>query len=306
MTVDKVRDLEPLGRFLYWIRERHEIYKRRLAGRPPPWTDDTILQTVFFTNPYRENDKVTVWFRTNVRDPLKNDPRVLLATVIFRWFNLPSTARVLTGVGGPGGKGDLLTNWDESEAVRRLGAVRERGEPVFTGAYLIKGKQGIGKVESVCGCISNVWRDRDRLVRVAEQATTMREVWAALTEYDHLGGFMSYEIVCDLRYTYLLMRATDVLTWCHPGPGATRGLMRLAGVTRLPKNKKGVQKRGGFRPPDDWQDRMQELRLEAEQRLCLPLEMREIEHSLCEWDKYERVLWDDGSPKRYYKGGTGK
>jgi hypothetical protein len=308
MTTDKVARLPPLDRFLYWIRERHAVYLRRKAGRPKPWTDDSVMQAVFFTNPYRENDKVTVWFREHVRDPLKEDDRVVMATVIFRWFNLPSTAVVLMGechpvTRKPARGRNLLLDWSRGEAVRRLAAVRSAGAmPVFTGAYLIKGKEGMGKVESVCDCITKVWDDRKSLLAAARAATTMEEVWAKLKTYDHLGGFMSYEIVCDLRYTKFLRDATDRRTWCHPGPGATRGLMRLDGIINLPKNKRGVQKRGGFRPPPDWQERIKELLKAAEARTGLRLEMREIEHSLCEWDKYERVLWNDGRSKRTYNG----
>ena len=31
--------------------------------------------------------------------------------------------------------------------------------------------------------------------------------------------------------------------------------------------------------------------------------MRDIEHSLCEYDKYMRALNNEGKIKRYYKGG---
>ena len=77
MLVADVLKLTPLERFLYWVRERHAIYLKKSAGLPPPWTDDEILQNYAFTNPYREHDRTTVWFRTHVRDPLQNDPAVI-------------------------------------------------------------------------------------------------------------------------------------------------------------------------------------------------------------------------------------
>ena len=33
-----------------------------------------------------------------------------------------------------------------------------------------------------------------------------------------------------------------------------------------------------------------------------PFELREIEHSLCEFDKYERIRLGQGRPKQKYKG----
>ncbi len=87
MLTTDVLKLTPTDRFLYWVRERHAITLRREAGAAKPWTDDEVLQNYFFTSPYRERDKTTTWFRTHVRDPLRDDPAVILATTIFRWFN---------------------------------------------------------------------------------------------------------------------------------------------------------------------------------------------------------------------------
>ena len=84
-------ELDPSPFFMF-ARERHNIYLRRQQGLPRPWTDDHILNTCRFTNVYRELDKTTVWFRERVREPLRSKPEVLLATVLFRWFN-----RILTG-----------------------------------------------------------------------------------------------------------------------------------------------------------------------------------------------------------------
>ena len=53
--------MENIERFCYWINERHAIYQKRAKGQPAPWTDDPILRDYKFTNPFRENDRVTVW-----------------------------------------------------------------------------------------------------------------------------------------------------------------------------------------------------------------------------------------------------
>ena len=59
MQTEKVKE------FYNWINERHRIYLKRLYKETPPWTDDPILQSYKFTNPFRENDRVTVWMRQN-------------------------------------------------------------------------------------------------------------------------------------------------------------------------------------------------------------------------------------------------
>lgn len=109
---------------MYWVAERHAIYLRRKAGEPKPWTDDPILQQFYFTNVYRELDKTTVWFRKNVREPLRDDLRVIFATAAFRWFNYIPTGEILRERG-------WLLNWNEADVVAELGARRDRGEQLF-------------------------------------------------------------------------------------------------------------------------------------------------------------------------------
>src|ERR1700730_3740631 len=49
--------------FFDWCRERHSVFEKRLAGQQFPWTDDPILTEYIFCNVFREQDKVTRWFR---------------------------------------------------------------------------------------------------------------------------------------------------------------------------------------------------------------------------------------------------
>lgn len=302
MKIEEVKKLSPLDRLIYWIRERHQIYLRRKAGKEKPWTDDEVLQRNFFTNPYRENDKVTVWFRDNIREPLRNDPRVLMATVIFRWFNLPETGELLWKYGEDvEGCMDLLTGWNKKLVLGLLRPLRDKGQKIFTGAFMINSPAGKPKLEAICDRIDAVWKDRERLLNDFHPAheATLQGAHKILTRYEGLGGFMAYEIVCDLRYTYLLENAPDKLTWCNPGPGAVRGLYRIL-ERDFPKGNNASS------PPlpKDWTEQTQRLLKIVQKRFpkMPPFEMREIEHSLCEWDKMERLLWGDGRAKRTYPG----
>lgn len=323
MKIEQVKKLTPLDRFLYWIRERHQIHLRRKTGMVKPWTDDEVLRTVFFTNPYRENDKVTVWFRENIREPLRDNPNVLFATIAFRWFNLPESAYdLVTGWRTPPndptiGKqyweeplvaDNLLVNWGRKRALGRLGSARDRGEKIFTGAYMINSPAGKPKLEAICDRIQQVWDNRDTLlqgwhrsIEEDEGGLTLQAAHKTLQQFDGMGGFMAYEVVCDLRYTYLLEDATDKLTWANPGPGAIRGMCRILGID-FPKGKNSH----GFTPSVkfDFQEEARKLLKIMQQRLpnMPPFEMREVEHSCCEFDKFERVLWGDGRPKRNYNG----
>ena len=288
MKIEKVAEMTEVNRFLYWIKERHKIYLKRLKGEKKPWTDDEVLQNYFFTNPYRENDKVSIWFRENVREPLRNDEEVLMATVIFRWFNRITTGEMLL-------KHNLLQRWQVNKAIK---ALRELAKslPVFTGAYMIKAGNGPPgcKIPNVCNAIQNIWGDRKNLIDKIEDSPSLEIAHRAFMEYPYLGGFMAYEIVTDLRHTYLLEDADDIMTWANPGPGCMRGLIRLQTGT-LPLQ---------YKKPKDVLETMRKLLIIVNRRLkgMPPFEMREIEHSLCEWDKYERALNQSGRLKRRYKG----
>jgi hypothetical protein len=301
MKIEQVGKLSALDRFFYWIHERHQIYLRRKAGQQKPWTDDEVLQKFFFTNPYRENDRVTVWFRENIREPLRNDPRVLFATVAFRWFNLPATGKFLMGIHDVGKKTrfGLLTNWDEESAIGYLAAHAGSGNKVFTGAYMVPAAPGTKKYEHACRWITNVWREKDRLLLAIFANGTLEGAHAVLAEMPWIGKFAAYEIVTDLRHTYLLENAPDIMTWANPGPGCIRGLYRLRGLPLSSRGNSDCLPR-----PDGWLEQMQELLALAQKRMPkMPkFEMREVEHSLCESDKYERARLGDGKLKRTYQG----
>jgi hypothetical protein len=304
MLISEVAKMSPTERFLYWIVERHAIHTRRLAGRPKPWTDDSVLQRYFFTNPYREHDKVTVWFRENVRGPMRDDPAVLFATVCFRWFNLPATGRLLMGADDLTGRSaNLLKEWDEPEAVRRLTHAWQDGDnPVFTGAYMIKAGNGPrgSKIPAVCAAITQAWRRREYLVQMCREEGTLEGTWRELRHLPHIGGFMAYEVVTDLRHTALLENAPDINSWCNMGPGAKRGMNRLLGRPAEAHIK-----------DKDWRSRCLELLAVCHEMLPASMpkfEMRDVEHSLCETDKMERGIdllvrgVDSGRLKRRYNG----
>jgi len=59
--------------FFKWMVDRHEIFLKKEEGRPKPWTQDKIFLENKFCNPFRENDKTTVWFRENIREPLRDN-----------------------------------------------------------------------------------------------------------------------------------------------------------------------------------------------------------------------------------------
>jgi hypothetical protein len=275
------RKEERLERFFYWIKERTEIQIKKDNKEPWPWTEDPILREYKFTNAYRENDRTTVWFRENIRDPLKNKPEVYMATIIFRWFNLIETGKTLI-------ENNLHLDWDPEEA--RIKILPQK--KWVTGAYMIKSPTGKNKVRGICETITNVWNQRQSFLKRSPW-NKLQEMNTYLEGYPFFGPFLAYEIVTDLRFTYIGKDAIDINTWANAGPGAMRGLNRIHGRPLDYTSKK-----------NDWCGEMKVLLdISPHYELGGLLELREIEHSLCEFDKYERVRTGLGAPRsKYYPG----
>ncbi len=258
-----------------------------------PWTKDPILQRYRFCNVFREDDKTTRWFATHVRDPHRHNPHVLAATVIFRWFNRIETGELLRSH-------DLMWSWDSLLARMVLANVH----PLVTGAFMVKTPGGMSKLEGLIWCIEQFLEEADQVSKSLTQLNfSLESATSLLTQFPFLGPFMAYEIVTDLRHTALLENAPDIMTWANPGPGAVRGAGRVAG--RGPD----YYNRQSGNDKDAVQHCMQRLLEMSRESGLWPFhwpqwEMREVEHTLCEFDKYERARLGQGRPKQLYRGGS--
>src|ERR1051325_10786125 len=117
----------PESLFWWWISERHAIYLKRARGDAKPWTTDPILQLYKFTNPFRENDRGTVWLRKAFLGPHRDDALDLLAFNIgwYRMFNWWGTGQTL----------GWQTDWNPARVTEVLTHAQDIGLQVFTGAH---------------------------------------------------------------------------------------------------------------------------------------------------------------------------
>lgn len=274
-----------------WITERHRIYLKKSAGQRPPWTEDETMQRFRFCNVFRELDSVTIWLREHWREPFAENDNLWIAMCLARQVNWPDT---LAEVGFP------EHGYDASAVQRRLEARKARGEKVYTGAYMISAPAGqyagMGKpeytAEVVVGALWEAREQFDALFAKGRQPS-MQEVHSWLRQFRGWGDFMGYEVVTDLRHTRYLRNAPDINTWAVAGPGAIRGLHRLHG---RPYKKSLTQKRACEEMCE-----LLELSKTALPDFIPPLELREIEHSLCETDKWLRVAAGQGRLRSKYQ-----
>lgn len=307
--------MEPrYAEFLAFARARHEIYRKRQQGLPKPWTDDPIFLEYSFTNVFRELDKTTIWYANNVRERYDGTPHVFMATILFRWFNRIATGEVLFNqsdltVGGR----DIATAYLEGQAT--IGDIEHSVKtalgdgPYTTGAYIITSPAGMNKLKGVLHCVDEINKKRAYWIDFFNgKQRLLEETWKRLKDEKHMGPFMAYEVITDLYHTYLLRDAPDIGTWCNPGPGAKRGLMRIH------LGNSSVTERGVLVPWNSKECINMIYALmcwinESDQYDAAfwgkPMwDMRDVEHTLCEFDKYERVLTGLGKPRNKYRGTT--
>lgn len=283
--------------FFRFINLRHRIYCSYARGKPWPWTNNSILQTYSFTNVYRDLDAVSKHLKRAVLDryrPWRKSKASELVSDIFtyRFFNWPDTYKLL----GPL-RGD---HWDEDKAKKILAEAMARGEKIFTGAYIVSNNDNgraskRPKIDLYCEAITKVRRLAPKIVKIIREHRTLKATTHFIEAKVPLCGmFVAYEIASDLRWTPLLQNAADISTWANAGPGARRGLNRMNGraLKSKPSSETLLREMRGL-----LKESQKPGRLGDHMR---PLEMRDVEHSLCEFDKYLRVKNGEGKPRARY------
>lgn len=276
-------------RFFDTARERYRIFQRKSNPMfKGMLTTDAIFKEFRFCNVFREDDKVTKWFRENIRNELMHDSHSMQirAAVAFRWFNLPETGALLK----PWLIGDELM----CEAEARIAAAADVGN-ILNAAYMIKSPPGMRKTKGIFDCLKQISFEA-LSTRLAERPTLEYAV-GELVQFPYLGPFMAYQSVCDLRFTPVLDRAVDINSWTAPGPGSARGIGRI-----FHGNSEAYRYTGSDRV--QLIERMQYLL--ALSRGEWPdnwpkWELSTVQHWACEFDKYERTRLGEGKPKQRYR-----
>jgi alpha-glutamyl/putrescinyl thymine pyrophosphorylase clade 1 len=276
MTIDTTR-------LLYWIREREAIRLRRAAGQSRSWTDDPILATWSFTNVRREYDYVTTWIRENWREPHAADQDLFFAMAVARLVNWPDS---LAAIGFP-------LPWNRERFTAALQARMAEGHTTWGPAYNISnaGKR-LPKVDVVAGELDALWARRKQLRPRAEDS--LHTFYGRLRQMRGFDSFMAGQVVADTKYVEPLKSARDWWTFAAPGPGSEPGLNRVLG---RPKDTP-------WRDEDAWRAALARLHEMITPdlahigvgRLCA----QDLQHCLCEFNKYEKTRLGEGKPKRKF------
>ena len=262
---------------IYWINEREAIRQRKAHDQPKPWSDNPVMQTTYFCNVHREDDKVTKWVRdtyhsvTHMYEGIEDYPAVpnfCMARLVNRVESLR----------------DLLWPWEcfKEEDFRYQA---DRLSPFWGNAYVVTTHgQRMSKVDYAVDVLGHVFKANPTI----PIGHTLEAAHRLLCTLEGFGSFMAAQVVADLKNTqgHTLGDADDFWLWSAPGPGSLRGLNWFFEKRVTAKNYQQSIKKA-------WEQGMDHVP---------PMDMQDFQNCLCEYDKFMRVTNGTGRSKRKYQG----
>jgi alpha-glutamyl/putrescinyl thymine pyrophosphorylase clade 1 len=267
----------------YWrfAAERQAVYLRRLSDHCGPWTTDPVLRNYRFTNVYRAADRVSQYLIREIlyREGRSQSPiELFFRTLLFKLFNKIETWCYLERLLGP-------LSWQSTDLNRislALGALRSRGERVYSAAYIMP-SPAFGHERKHDNHLALLARMiEDGLPAQLVKALSLRAAYEMIRPYPGLGPFLAFQYVIDLNYSTML--DFDEADFVVAGPGALDGIAKC--FTDI----------GRLAPPDviyhmvdRQQDEFARLGLRFDGLFGRPLKPIDCQNLFCEISKYARV-----------------
>jgi hypothetical protein len=252
----------------------------------------------FFCNTFRVLDKLSQYIIKEVIEKGPQDPEeISFRIVLFNLFTKIETWEMLRDQVG------RLTwaTYDRTKYAAVLHEAKAAGDTLYTGAF----QKPAPKFESAYGYVNHlilleVLMDQ-KLWHICMSTNHMADVYEWLVSFPSMGEFATYQLMLNLSYSKLLnFHRNDFVV---AGPGASSGLAKMFGKTGMAAGKSvdsqfevevirwltATQtqhfKRLGLTPP-------------TLGRKHLLMDVADIEHTLCEVDKYARVAHPEFKGRR--------
>ncbi|KAF9477996.1 hypothetical protein BDN70DRAFT_836922 [Pholiota conissans] len=284
--------------FWRFSAERKAIDDRRRAGLPAPWTDDPILQKYFFCNTYRVLDKGCQFIIGEVIEKGSQDPEeVVFRVILFNLFTKIETWELLYQELGP------LTwkDYNREKYAAVLAKALKDEITLYTGAF-IKPAPHFGFRQNYLNhlCFLECLMENQLASRLLI-APYMADVYEHLISFPSMGPFSTYQLMLCLSYTKVLnFHENDFVI---SGPGSISGLNKIFGRAHMEKGRSHIPQFDAevmkyLAKTQNIHFHRLGLDFSGLGTKKLPMSLADIEHTLCEVDKYCRVAHSGLKGKR--------
>ena len=284
---------------LFFTHERQTIWRRKYRGKSH-LTDNMLMKGKWFTNMYRELDRGTQYFRRCMLETtLKNHiitekvntkviRKVLFKSIVYRLINEIKTFRDYGGI----------PSEEEFEDFEVFIKARHesKSEKVFTAAHQNNGMRRF--LESISYVQENIQSLAKQLAVHAEERKAS-SCYQTIVSVPGIARFFGWQILSDLIEAKILGRITDN-QWTFLGPGAENGLRRVFPLPSTMHQLKYTRLVRDMCAPSGPKSGFQALGLEFPTLLNKALSLKNVEHLLCEYDKYFRAAQGTQIKEREY------
>lgn len=266
--------------YWYFATERQNIFFRRVAGQPQPWTGDEILQTYKFTNAYRASDRVSQYLIRHVIAGRRSPSDIFLRCILFKIFNKIETWELLQSEFG-----DINNDsFSEKHFDKVLTKALLNKQRIYSAAYIMPSGGSWAKCtykhQVHLKLISKMLNDR--LWESLASAPSMSKAFDLLRAYPTIGDFLAYQYVTDLNYSSLTNFSE--MEFVVPGPGARNGILKCfsntGGLTETDIISYVTEHQCFF---------FERLGLNFQNLWGRKLQLIDCQNLFCEVDKYARV-----------------
>jgi hypothetical protein len=269
----------------YWrfAAARQRIFERRVAGHPPPWTDDAILSNHRFTNVYRASDRVSQFLIREVAYAGPQDPdELLFRVVLFKLFNKIETWKYLEEQLG-------TISWEEFDIGlydRLLGAAKNRGHSIYSAAYIMP-SPNLGAPRKHTNHLRLLEQMmREHLANRIAEAKSLEDVYTLFYAYPSIGPFLAFQLTIDVNYTSII--DFSEMDFVVAGPGAKDGIRKCF------CDIGDYSEEDVIRAVSDAAEReFDRLELSFSGLWGRPLQLIDCQNLFCEVGKYARVVHPD-------------
>lgn len=303
--------------FFKTLVERHIIWYKRFIEKAQHLTDDIIFQNYKFTNIYRELDRNTQWQIQHIISDKELTLREMVWKILFfRLINNVQTFEIAEQIYGWKHGIPTIDEYDSDMFYKYLEHIKAEGKTAFTSSYLVYNGPGSGTTRNnffAKQLFVYLNTNIDEIITTLQTAKSVRDILNYFENIEGIGRFNAYQIYIDLTYI-------DVFSHLHlfdfkkdddinVGPGSTTGAQLL--FNNMPKKYT--------------KDAFHYLKEQANteiQKICIERNIKfpyvkfgnegieivddctititEIEHWLCEFQKYYGVLHDSGKTRKRF------